>query len=195
MLVQIRFLVTVLVVSNSVLIGCNKKSEVVPVLEPMSASFTRSLNFPTLPLRRDTVYAEQAVKIKVSKIQSFSNAPALMLSLAAHRDTVRFIIPTSTYASSWASSYSFMSGTCPTCTIQVIHEYSPEYLINNRRVEATFNWNSGGLSMIRHDAKHKLISGNFSYTSDGYIGLYTTNINPNVFKLEVSGSFKNVSIE
>ncbi|MBT2557294.1 hypothetical protein J7E24_05825 [Hymenobacter sp. ISL-91] len=191
MFTQSRTYISAIGILGIALVSCDKKPEVVPSAEPATASFTRSLNFPLLPLRRDTTYTEQDVKIKVDNIHTFTNTPALMISLLASHDTVRIIIPNSSYANSWANSYSFISGSCITCVIQANHEYSPDYLIDNRRVQANFIWNSGELTNIKYNNKYKLLSADFQYNKEGSIDLYKTSS----FQLQVRGSFNNVSIE
>ena len=173
--------------------GCNKEKQTLEPNLPPTASFTRSLNFPDIMLRRDTSYTTQAVSTQTLRVSTFNSVPAIGFFLKAHRDSIAFIIPVSSVTSDWIGTYTFLSGQCVSCTTQALHIYKSDYLINQRRVFAQFGGMDGALTIDKYNPTYKTVSGHFIYSYSSYISLYSTPTSgPTRFDLSVRGTFNNI---
>jgi hypothetical protein len=175
--------------------SCHSSKEEPEPVEPVSASFTRSLDFPKIALRRDTTYTDQAVLVKSFRSSTWNNVPCLALFFKAQRDTVKLLVPTNTFQPSWTGTYLFNSAACPTCLTQGTLVYSPEYLEKGRKVVAQLDSNiQGSLTITAYNSRQKTISGSFQFESSAHVDLYAKGSDPNFYQLRVAGTFQGVSV-
>lgn len=190
------------------LFSCQKEETPDPEPGPAEHSLTRSLQLPSEGIRMDTTYSTQQIPA-VARIGKFTAQQDYLfvefgtgspLSTNPHKDIVSFNIPVSKLRPGWVGDYAFVigqfNGSTPVFTGDVMGSLYLRYYQKNVSV---FDANGtistpGVLRITAYDAKRHLLSGEFNTGDENGIVLTPLTTNYARYKLQLTGSFKNLPL-
>ncbi|TGE27316.1 hypothetical protein [Hymenobacter metallicola] len=193
----------------AILASCQKEQAPDPEPGPEEHSLTRSLQFPGEGIRLDTTYTTSQIPVKahVSKftpqedylLVEFTSGASI--STTTQKDIISLNIPVSKLRPGWVGDYQFVYGrfntSPPTFTGHVMGSL---YLRYHQNAFAYFDANGsadtpGVFRITAYDAKRHLISGDFRTSGEAWIDLTPVTKGAASFKLQLSGSFKNLPVK